>query len=71
MTVLTETTGGRLIPRQPPRAEPCDVRFWGIGDGSIIAVCEPCGTEYRLEGGHTTAELTRFTAQHQGKEDSP
>ena len=68
MTALTETTSGRLIPRNRPRAEPCDVRFYGGPIGDIYAECEPCATRWQLCGGHTLADLTRFVAQHQGDE---
>ena len=66
--MLTETVSGRLIPRQPPRAEPCDVRFTPLPGGGLLAACQPCGMQWHLEDGHTDSELARFTAQHQGEE---
>ena len=68
MTALTETVSGRLIPRQPPRAEPCDVRIYGALGGGITAECEPCNMRWQLEDGHTITELAQFEAQHQGEE---
>jgi len=68
MTALTETTSGRLIPRQQPRAEPCDVRFRGDPRGGIIAACVPCQWHVHLADHHSAADFTRLEAQHQGKE---
>jgi len=68
MTAVTENIAGRSIPRNPPRAEPCDVQFFDLPGGGVLAVCEPCDMQWHLEDGHTDAELARFTAQHQGDE---
>lgn len=70
MTAVAESTGGRLIPRGRHRAEPCDVRFHGERGGVIVAVCKPCAMMWHLAAGHTAADLARFTAQHQGQEDT-
>jgi len=55
MTIVTEIISGRSIPRNQPRAEPCDVRFRGDPHGGITAWCAPCeaGGE-RLTGGIAT-----------------
>jgi hypothetical protein len=66
MTALTETTSGRLIPRTRPRAEPCDMWFKVAPDGSAIAVCRPCDTQYHLDRGHTVDDLASLAAQHSG-----